>query len=177
MTKKKPAKKIAPKVVAKPAVKKAAPPAAPIKTITKTAESSLWAWLALAGIAIADRAKLHWQRIENAVKSGVLDVEGTYDGTSFWLELKSVTGGKTITEKFDTTLTTAQAMFMRSRILAGGRAWLLIQIGGDSNRRYLVYGSHAVELSKPISEARIKKISTPLMDDSALEVLMAVAGH
>ncbi len=186
MTKKKPVKQIAkkstPTTIARARMKALEQLAKPAKPATiaapKTAEKNLWAWLCVAAMHVTERTKLHWQRIENAIKSGVLDVEGVYDGAAFWLELKSIAGGKTLTEKLNTGLTTAQAMFMRARILAGGKAWLLIEISRDStHERYLVYGSHAVELSKPITEARIKKLSTPLMDDTALEVLLAVAGQ
>jgi hypothetical protein len=137
-----------------------------------TAEKNLWQWLTKAakGLRPEMRKLLHWQRIENAVKAGTLDVEGTYASVGFVAELKSVPRAAKIVTK----LTTAQAMFMLARYDAGERSWLFIEVGGD--KRYLISGKHAKQLAKPIAEIELGQLSEPMFDNTPLEVLLAMTG-
>lgn len=137
-----------------------------------TAEKNLWQWLLKAAKALRPEAKkhLHWQRIENAVKAGVLDVEGTFSGVGFVAELKSVERAA----KINTKLTTAQGMFMLARYDAGERSWLLIEVGGT--KRYLISGEHAKALVKPIEEGTLAQLSVPMFDNTPLEMLLAMTG-
>lgn len=162
-------------------IKKAPALAAYVK---KTAEKSLWAWLrdgckeALLNAEGGSRlASLDINRIENTAEAGTLDVEACFDGVSFIMELKSVSRpvqkDKRKVPLIKTTLTVNQAMKMRARIIAGGRSWLFIEVGGT--RRYLISGKHAVELSKPIKETRLAKLAEWV--EEPLDVIMAATGR
>lgn len=140
-----------------------------------TAEKNLWQWLLKAAKALRPELKkrLHWQRIENAVKIGTLDVEGAFDSVSFVAELKSVPRAG----KIAIGLTTAQAMFMLARYDAGERSWLLIEVGrGFGTKRYLISGQHAKVLVKPIEEGILAQLSVPMFDNTPLEMLYAMTG-
>lgn len=156
------------------------------KTNKKTQESNLWKWLRSGVgemIAQLDRAApkmkipamLHWTRIENGlVGSGTLDVNGTFNGRGFWIELKSVKRPAETKTGINTEVTAHQAMFALAEIRAGGNAWLLIEVGGD--RRYLVNARYALDLTEPIKEKRLAKLAEWTEDPfDVIEVIVDTA--
>lgn len=151
----------------------------------KTLEKNLWKWWkggvekhfktapAVFGTrSLFEPERLHWQRVENSTRKGTLDVEGCYIGSCFIVELKSVERPKQSKTPINTKLTTAQAMFLRARHIAGGKAWLLIEVGGTA--RYLVSARHAVECAKPIRESRLRALAE--WAEEPFDVLLAVIG-
>lgn len=111
-------------------------------------ESSLWMWLRSARYDLGPF--LHMTRVENLVEDGTPDVEGCYDGDSFWCELKSVARPKRETTPCVTArhVRPRQVPWLAARWRAGGGSFFLIQVGeGHGARRYLVTGrlAHMVE--------------------------------
>lgn len=132
----------------------------------KTEEKNLWKWLKGVEQQVKPGA-LHMERVENTASRGTPDVEGCFQGACFQIELKSVVRAKTIR----TGLTKSQAMFLNARWDAGGRAFLLIEVGGDT--RYLIPGSQALKFVEPVLEKDLKKANL-LLFDTPLEVLETV---
>ncbi len=103
-------------------------------------ESSLWRWLAKARISLG--LDLHMTRVENSVGSGMPDVEGCYKGVHFWIELKSVKRPIRKTTLICPKFQPAQIPWLKRRALTGGNVFVLLQVGGGSNRAiYLISGS------------------------------------
>lgn len=107
----------------------------------KIRESNLWNWLREGGRPL--RPDLDLQRIENLVGVGTPDVEGCYQGSQFWIELKAIDDSGSL----DVEVSPEQVMWHRRRHLAGGRSWFLIQVGSGSRAmRFLIPGYRADDL-------------------------------
>ncbi len=135
----------------------------------KVAEKNLWNWFATGVMNEAKR--LHMRRIENSVSAGGSDVDLCFAGRCAIIELKAVPRA----EPVDTGITTAQAMFAEARALAGGYAWILIQVGDGP--RYLIPGKKAVECIGKVPEKTLRRLSVQLIDGSPLDILNAATGR
>ena len=88
-------------------------------------------------------SKAHLQRIESFTAAGIPDVEYCCDGQSGWIELKYgkvPTKGGTVVFRSQRGLDPAQVEWLVCRRNHGGRAWVLVDIGGAL---FLVDGLHA----------------------------------
>lgn len=121
-------------------------------------ETRLWVWLSKARKFY--RADLHMDRVENSLMSGMPDVHGHLKNMgSFWIELKSAQRPRNniAPVRFKVRDREAQVHWMRRHVKAGGRAWLLLQVGSGHGRRiYLVHGSLADEVYQGRSEAWLR---------------------
>lgn len=139
-------------------------------------ESRLWQWL-------SDAPKKFWrdqldiQRVENGVALGVPDVEGCLQGESFWIELKTSDRPKRATTRIRARFEDWQVPWLRRRCRAGGKAFLLIQVGsGRSAGRYLLPGDRASMLDcDGCTEAELLVASLVDPCATAMDVLRAAA--
>lgn len=119
-----------------------------------TRETSLWNWLKRSRLEL--EADLHINRVENAVGSGMPDVEGfLYNHGQFWIELKCSERPTRSTSKL--TLATRgrddQKRWLTKRWGLGGAAWMLIQVGsGHKATKYLVPGLWADKVYSGVTE-------------------------
>ncbi len=103
----------------------------------KVRETTLWNWLAP---VFKGRQDMHVLRIEDHANVGTLDVNGTIQGVSFWIELKI---GDLTDKGAVADVSKEQVQFMRRRCRAGGQAYLLLQL---DDCRYLIPGMHDILL-------------------------------
>lgn len=121
-------------------------------------ESRLWQWLKQGGKSYRER--LHLGRVENSAGEGMADVEGCLDGVQFWIELKCearpVQPGTKIRPRFRP----AQGPWHRRRRRAGGRTFVLLQVGsGVSARRYMLPGELVPAMQTGMTEQRLEELS------------------
>jgi len=110
---------------------------------------------------------VHLHAVEHAYRRGVPDLEGQVAflpggaGGSFWMELKVAPRPRRPTTKVTPgeKLKAAQANFLEDRCRAGGRAWVLLVVGGDAC--YLIPGRSA-RLVGAIPEAQLAPWRVPL---------------
>lgn len=121
-------------------------------------ECALWAWFKKARKEVPD---LHMCRIENAVMSGMPDVEGHWKGCGqFWLELKSAARPKKSDTPIRFKIRDAQIAWLNRRWSLGGYAYWLIQVGSGFDRTiYLVPGLHGWSLQKGVTETRLSELA------------------
>ena len=137
-------------------------------------ETNLWAWLKR-GRKLFKKA-LHLIRIENSVLSGTPDVEGVFEGSQFWIELKVAEPQKTETSKITIKFRPAQIPWIQRRSEAGGRAFVLVQVGaGRTAERYLVPGRDVATLERPVLLAELCAISIVDPRSTPKAVLLAAA--
>lgn len=112
-------------------------------------ESALWNWLKKGAMQLGP--ELHWHRVENVCDRGTPDIEGVLGGYGFVTELKSVKVKKNM--MVDCELSSDQAMFLMARSKADGTAWVLVRavFSDGVMKHYLIKGSQAQELLKPVS--------------------------
>lgn len=134
---------------------------------TRARESALWAWLR---VVKPRPTPLHWHRIEDILNRGTPDVEGCYVSIGFDVELKSVQKRRDGTVWCE--LRPEQAMYLRARRRAGGRAFVLIQVG--PNERYLVDGMDSDKLLLPIALLELGLLSKIRSDANQEEILDAI---
>lgn len=87
--------------------------------------------------------RVHWQRIENSVGTGVPDINFCLDSMEHWVECKwtpSVSGAR-----FSHPLNTAQCAWLLKRVHAQGSAWILAR---RVDTFKLWHGSWAREVKK-----------------------------
>lgn len=123
----------------------------------KVRENHLWAWLRRVEKWLGHRrGLLDWRRVENAVSVGDPDVEGCFSGGCFNIELKAVAR----TAMIEVGLRPHQAQWIRRRALAGGWAFVLVQVGSDHDaRRYLISCHDVIKLLQPIAEIDLEKMA------------------
>ncbi len=139
----------------------------------RTQESGLWNWLRDGSASLVPQ--LHIRRIENLLSKGDPDVEGCMRGSGFVCELKSITARPS---KFRLwcEVKTEQARFLVARRRAGGRAWLLVQVGmGTAANRYLIDGCDAYDLTQLIYESELLSMSKCKPKDDARTILLRMA--
>lgn len=140
----------------------------------KVREARLWRWLKLAKKVFRNR--LHMSRVENAVGTGMADVEGCLEGSQFWLELKCEARPKDPKTKIVPRFEPEQEPWHRRRRLSGGRAFVLFQIGaGSSARRYLLPGDLIPKMKEGLTERQLEALSKAKPNASATELLVAAA--
>ena len=135
-------------------------------------ETRLWRWLAEA--RKVHREKLHMTRVENAVSAGMTDVEGCYDGTQFWMELKCEARPKNADTRIKPRFQPAQVPWIERRVRAGGQAFVLLQVGqGALSSRYLVPGNEIATLARGMTEAELDAASAIPPKSLAAGVIVA----
>ncbi len=142
--------------------------------MTAGRETQLWRWLAEA--RKVHREKLHMTRVENSVSAGMTDVEGCYDGTQFWMELKCATRPKNANTKIKPRFQPAQVPWIERRVRAGGQAFVLLQVGqGAASSRYLIPGNEVAALARGMTEAELDAASAIPPKSPAAWVVVAAA--
>ena len=98
-------------------------------------EKNLWALL-------RDNIKeVHWQRIETGMTgSGVPDVNGCAKGKEFWIELKEVHSGNSL------TLRPMQVAWLSKRAMNGGQVFVLAR----KNNQMKLYHIDGIERAQEI---------------------------
>lgn len=113
-------------------------------------------------------------RVENAVGSGMADVEGCLDSTQFWIELKCEPRPARRSTPIKPRFEPSQEPWHRRRRLSGGRTFVLLQVGsGAAARRYLLFGKLIPELEKGMTEQRLEALSVISPSASSREVVEA----
>jgi len=97
-------------------------------------EANLWKWLSKAKKHYKE--DLHLNRLENLIGSGTPDVEGCLYGCQFWIELKCIP--KRTNSPLKIRFQPAQIPWMQRRQRAGGRVFVLLQVGARQASRYLL---------------------------------------
>lgn len=125
-----------------------------------TSEAGLWQWLR--GKASPGDRLL---RVENVVEPGTADVWGMRTGRGFWCELKELDafpvrpGTPVRFHRF----TEAQAGFLTNVCLAGGAAWLLVQV---KRERFLLWGMYTHPLQRGVmNQETFRALAIPVGDD------------
>ena len=100
-------------------------------------EKNLWALL-------RDNIKeVHWQRIETGMTgSGVPDVNGCAKGKEFWIELKEVHSGNSL------TLRPMQVAWLSKRAMNGGQVFVLARKNNQMKLYHIAGIERAQELVK-----------------------------
>lgn len=133
---------------------------------SRARESNLWDWIQ---VPVAAAYMAMW-RIESLVGSGIPDVCGCINGSTFWLELKSVARHPIALVWCE--LKSDQAMRLRTWRRCGGRAFVLVQVGiGAAAKRYLVDGFDSDKLLEPIPEANLARLALNCGDEDAADIL------
>ena len=151
----------------------------------KVRETELWKWLR-AGVARLQHSdcRAHVCRIETSTLVGYPDVEGCIDGRSFHIELKTVARPKRETTRISPGLSAPQGVWANARANAGGRVFMLLQVGSASEaHRYLIEAGPTYTWSERSTEANLRRSHTRTLKygacsgkESAGEILLAAAG-
>jgi hypothetical protein len=141
-------------------------------------ESALWQRLRTGRTELLHRGyKVHINRIENAVTSGLPDIEGCICapleilGGQLWVEMKSNERPKRSTTPIHPKTRESQSIWHKARTEAGCRChWVLIQVGsGHQSSLYLIPGSHYDDIHVP--ESKLAELSVVSPDASPADVL------
>ncbi len=144
--------------------------------MSKTLEKNLWRWVKDGCRGEFPRGLLYMERIENAVGQGHPDVDGCLDCHAFKIELKTAARpanpGTCVSVKF----TPAQVPWHERYYGAGGRAFLLIQVGsGHAARRYLIPGRKAAAVKLGVPENTLGELSVAPFDATAKSIVAHAA--
>jgi hypothetical protein len=122
-------------------------------------EIALWNWLKGARRPLGQSLDL--ERIENQVGAGTPDVCGCFQGEGFKIELKAARRRPVDPETpIKVHFRPAQIPWINGRLKAGGKVWILLQIGeGSEAKRYLIHGSDAKLVANGLTESQIEKLS------------------
>lgn len=135
-------------------------------------ESNLNHWLRDGVKGRFKRGELDMNRIENAVGSGMPDIEGCLRGNQFWVESKIARGKGLLRIKWRPR----QIPWLRRRWLAGGSCFFLAQAGaGNGARRYLIKGCYADLFEVSVDEETFEKASITHPRASAQDIVEAAA--
>lgn len=141
---------------------------------SKTTESNLWVWLKKGGKQF--RSRLHMNRVENMVLSGMPDVEGCLDDQQFWIELKCEPRPARSTTLVKAHFRPAQIPWMKRRLKAGGLVSVLLQVGsGHDAARYLVHSGRADEMASGLTETELLRLAYARADAPAREIIYAAS--
>lgn len=142
---------------------------------SSTTESTTWTWLKAGGKKF--RTRLHMDRVENAVLSGMPDVEGCLDGQQFWIELKCEARPAKATTTIKPKFRPAQIPWHKRRLGTGmTQVFILLQVGsGTDAARYLVHSSNAETVANGLTEVELKAISIVRYDATSKEILCAAS--
>lgn len=114
-------------------------------------------------------------RLENVVGVGWPDVNGCFEGSEFWIEIKEPTEPKRATTKLfgsNHKVTLEQRNWIKAQLLAGGLAYIYIDTG---KHRLFISGKLADEINEMTlteivnSEHCIWWCKTPLRDEKEWE--------
>lgn len=136
-------------------------------------EKALWTRLKNAGAElILQGHRLHMERLENLIGTGVPDVDGCLDGVGFWIELKSEARPKRADTLIRPKLRESQSIWHRERAWAGCRLhWTLLQVGhAHAARLYLVPGDRYDDIAAA-TEAELTELSVVPPVATVAEVL------
>lgn len=148
-----------------------------METSKSVRESRLWAWLR-SNTKAYFKHNLHMHRVENSATAGMPDVEGCLNGNQFWIELKCCARPATATSKIKSRFQSAQLPWLKDRIRAGGRAFVLIQVGsGTEARRYLIPGNSAGILADGCQESKLHRICAADPSGSAVDIICAASSY
>lgn len=80
--------------------------------------------------------QVHWMRLENAVGTGMPDVNGCLNGVEAWIENK-------VTDGYAISFRPTQPAWIFQRVMHGGRVFILVR---KKDTFYLYHGSQIREL-------------------------------
>ena len=141
--------------------------------MSKTRENRLWGWLAKVKPIL--KYLLVLERVENSLMKGMADVNGSYCGKSFWLELKCAARPSNALTKVSIKFQHGQPEWHKRRARAGENTFILIQVGsGAKARRYLVHGSWAERLAIGVKEKELEDIALLAGTCSQVEIIKAM---
>ncbi len=139
----------------------------------KVRESRLWAWLNKTKRIF--KKQLHLNRIENGVMEGMADTEGCLHGRQFWIELKCEARPSNPSTKIKLRFEPAQLPWLNRRIGAGGRAFVLIQVGqGAAALRYLITADRK-SLEHGMLETTMKRCAVVDPKATAADIITAAS--
>jgi hypothetical protein len=119
-------------------------------------ENRLWGWLRKAD----GTPRLMMERVENAITSGTPDVTGCFEGSHFWIELKSAPRPKRPTTPVRFPTRTAQVEWHEDWWKAGCSCWWLVQVGhGHSRAIYMLPGHMGAKLHEGMTEVDLASAS------------------
>jgi len=136
----------------------------------------LWGWLNKTKRIF--KKDLHLNRIENSVMMGMADVEGCLKGIQFWIELKCEARPSNPRTKIKLRFEPAQLPWLNRRIEAGGRAFVLIQVGqGASAGRYLIPADFQGALKRGMTEDALKNYAAVDPKATATDIIIAASKY
>ena len=116
----------------------------------RSRESALWEWLKAGAKKAFEPSAIDIRRVEGAA-TGTPDVECQIQyRKQFWCELK--VAHEMANGMWNIKITPAQVRWARKRCRAGGNSWVLVRVGSNPSRHYLIWGMDAERLLQPISE-------------------------
>ncbi len=119
-------------------------------------ESTFWTWLRT---GLKKLENLDIQRIESKIGSGVPDVEGCWNGKTFWVELKACDRPKRATSQLEFKISQGQIIWLKRRWRCGGNAFLLLRVGCNRDAKiYLIKGCDARHMGR-CSEKIVQQFS------------------
>lgn len=146
----------------------------------KISESDLWKWLNK--IKRVYKKRLHMSRVENAVGTGMSDVEGCLEeplsgvGIQFWIELKCEKRPARATTNIKPRFQSTQGPWHRRRRGSGGRTFVLLQVGAESGaKRYMLWGELIPQMEKGMTEQLLEELSVIPSNASAEQIIEAAA--
>ncbi len=144
--------------------------------MAKTQENHLWRWFSK--VKPYFRERLHMCRVENLVMSGMPDVEGCLDAIQFWIELKTSARPRKTSDTVKVKFRPTQPVWLRRRNLAGGRVFVLLQVGsGRQASRYLIPGQHAPKIVEGLTEDGLGKLSLIERSAKATDIVKMARGR
>ena len=146
--------------------------------MSSTRETNLWKWLKK--LRKVYREDLHMHRVENSASPGMPDVEGNFFGNQFWLELKCEARPADPDTPIKCRFEPGQLPWLRKRVLAGGRAFVLLQVDkGAAASRYLIEGGDdAYRMEEGLTEYELGRLSLiPIPDAVANYIIQRASGH
>ena len=140
----------------------------------KAKEKNLWKWLSKASLVF--KRALHLRRMENEVGSGTPDTNGCLTMADFWIELKTTNRPARATTKITHSIQPGQAPWHRGRRAAGGRSFVLIQVGSASAAlRYLIPGEWIAQTASGMLEKDMAEICVVDPASTAEQIIQAAA--
>lgn len=139
----------------------------------KTRESNFWKSFKSGVKHLVMQEKLELNRVENAVRKSMADVEGILKRRGhgqFWIELKTAHRPKRTTTPIRAKWQDGQSRWLERRWGMGGNSWLLIQVGKfPDNKKYLIRGCDVPAVEQGVPESKLMDLSVCLTDKPTFE--------
>lgn len=138
-------------------------------------ETNLWTWLRNQTKSLTAKKRLHMCRVENWVVPGFPDVEGCFEGESFYIELKGALRPAKPETRVRVKWQPGQKPWLNRRWAAGGSAFVLLRVGmGAGVRRYLIRGDQ-MDLVGRVPESALLKMSLTELSATGPDIVACAA--